>query len=106
MPVLLPGDLLPWMMRRNILPSLPEGSVAKYWRHMKDLGSPIGNMSTGEHIPMYVWGDGAQYTESGESMLVFSCGIIVDEKRTNIFPLFLCREVPWQIIGGRGFKQT
>ena len=44
---------------------------------------------------MYVWGDGAQYTESGESMMVFSCGIVIDPKRTNIFPLFLCREVTW-----------
>jgi hypothetical protein len=51
-------------------------------------------MSDGTHIPVYLWGDGAQFTESGESMLVFSCGIVIDDNRSNIFPLFMCREVP------------
>ena len=41
---------------------------------------------------MYLWGDGAQYTEGGDSILLFSCGFVLDKNRSNIFPLFLCRE--------------
>lgn len=93
MPLLLPSELFPWMIQRGIFPEISKEAISKYWKHMKACKSPIGDMSTGDHLPVYVWGDGAQYTESGESIMVFSCGIVVDEKRTNIFPLFMCREV-------------
>lgn len=81
------------MIQRGIFPEISKEAISKYWKHMKACKSPIGDMSTGDHLPVYVWGDGAQYTESGESIMVFSCGIVVDEKRTNIFPLFMCRAV-------------
>ena len=94
MPVVLPHQLFPWMMRRGIWPTLQDGSLEQYWKHLKDVGSPLSGMSDGSHIPLYLWGDGAQYTESGESILVFTCGIVIDENRSNTFPLFLCREDP------------
>ena len=94
MPLLLPSKLFPWMIQHGIFPEISTDLVANYWRHLGAVGSPLRHMSPNkDHIPMYVWGDGAQYTESGESMMVFSCGIVIDPKRTNIFPLFLCREV-------------
>lgn len=94
MPLLLPSKLFPWMIQHGIFPEISTDLVANYWRHLVAVGSPLRHMSPNkDHIPMYVWGDGAQYTESGESMMVFSCGIVIDPKRTNIFPLFLCREV-------------
>ena len=93
MPLLLPSKLFPWMIQHGIFPKISTDLVANYWRHLGAVGSPLRHMSPNQdHIPMYVWGDGAQYTESGESMMVFSCGIVIDPKRTNIFPLFLCRE--------------
>lgn len=96
MPLLLPSKLFPWMIQHGIFPKISTDLVANYWRHLEAVGSPLRDMSPNhDHIPMYVWGDGAQYTESGESMMVFSCGIVIDPKRTNIFPLFLCREVTW-----------
>ena len=92
MPVVLPHRLFPWMMRRGIWPTLENGALDEYWKHLKNVGSPLGGMSDGSHIPIYFWGDGAQYTESGESILVFTCGIVIDENRSNTFPLFMCRE--------------
>ena len=98
MPVLLPSELFPWMMGCGIWPedaACPE-RTKKYWQHLKDVGSPLANMSPeGDHIPIYLWGDGAQFTESGQSVLVLACGLVMDDKRTNIFPLFLCREGAW-----------
>jgi hypothetical protein len=49
-------------------------------------------MSSGDHVPIYLWGDAAQFTESGQSMMVLACGLVMDDDRSNIFPLFLCRE--------------
>lgn len=93
MPVVLPHELFPWMMRSGIWPNLEEKQIQQYWQHLKDVGSPLSALSDdASHIPVYLWGDGAQYTESGESMSVFCCGIVVDDNRSNIFPLFLCRE--------------
>ena len=96
MPLILPEKLFPWMMRRGIFPNLAEGSVQQYWTHLKSIGSPLGGMSDdGCHIPLYLWGDGAQYTESGQSIMAFTCGIVIDKNRSNTWPLFLCREDPW-----------
>ena len=95
---MIPDHLFPWMMRSGIWPELETGSLEKYWQHLNDSGSPLASMSDGTHIPVYLWGDGAQYTESGESMLVFSCGIVIDDNRSNIFPLFMCREVSLKFI--------
>ena len=92
MPVILPHQLFPWMLRSGIWPELEDDSLNAYWAHLNDVGSPLAGMSDGSHIPVYLWGDGAQYTESGESILVFSCGIVIDGNHTNVFPLFLCRE--------------
>ncbi|CAK9028221.1 unnamed protein product, partial [Durusdinium trenchii] len=93
MPLILPEKLFPRMMRRGIFPNLAEGSVQQYWTHLKSIGSPLGGMSDdGCHIPLYLWGDGAQYTESGQSIMAFTCGIVIDKNRSNTWPLFLCRE--------------
>lgn len=93
MPVILPHRLFPWMMQAGFWPKLGENSIRQYWQHLKDVGSPLSSMSDdGCHIPLYLWGDVAQYTESGESMSAFCCGIVVDDNRSNIFPLFLCKE--------------
>ena len=95
MPVILPHRLFPWMMQAGFWPKLGENSIRQYWQHLKDVGSPLSSMSDdGCHIPLYLWGDVAQYTESGESMSAFCCGIVVDDNRSNIFPLFLCKEEP------------
>lgn len=94
MPVIVPHKLFPWMMRRGIWPKLDAASTECYWKHLKDVGSPLGGMSDGSHIPMYLWGDGAQFTESGESITAFTCGFVLDEERSHTFPLFLCRDEP------------
>ena len=83
------------MIGAGIWPDLKEADTKQYWKHLKEVGSPLASMShDGNHIPIYLWGDAAQFTESGESMMVFSCGFILDENRSNIFPLWMCREEP------------
>ena len=48
-------------------------------------------------VPLWMWGDGCQYLESGESITVVCCGLVLQrqvEKTTinRCFPLFLFRE--------------
>jgi hypothetical protein len=92
MPVILPSELLPWMMRCGIWPVTAADRTQQYWKHLRDVGSPVAGMSSGDHVPIYLWGDAAQFTESGQSMMVLACGLVMDDDRSNIFPLFLCRE--------------
>jgi hypothetical protein len=98
MPLLLPHELYPWMMHCGIWPSDASSSTRtqQYSQHLRDVKSPVAGMSpSGDHVPIYLWGDGAQYTESGQSIMVLACGLVMDDVRTNIFPLCLCREDPW-----------
>ena len=93
MPVILPHRLFPWMMKSGIWPKLEDGEIQKYWNHLREAQSPLSGMSDdGCHIPLYLWGDGAQFTESGQSMTAFCCGIVIDPDRSNVFPLFLCKD--------------
>ena len=85
-------------MQCGIWPSEASSSTRtqQYWQHLRDVKSPVAGMSqSGDHVPIYLWGDGAQYTESGQSIMVLACGLVMDDERTNIFPLCLCREDPW-----------
>ena len=98
MPLLLPHELYPWMMDCGIWPrdASSASRTPQYWQHLRYVKSPVAEMSPGcDHVPLYLWGDGAQYTESGQSIMVLSCGLVMDDMRTNIFPLCLCREDPW-----------
>ena len=92
MPVILPDQLFGWMTRAGIWPKMEEANIRAYWNHLRNVRSPLATMSDGTHIPLYLWGDGAQFTESGQSMMVFACGFILDENRSNVFPLWMCRE--------------
>lgn len=93
--MLRPDELFAWMDRAGILPHLDEVDTVGYWKHLKDVGSPLAHMSDGSHVPVYLWGDGAQYTEKGDSIMVFCCGFVLDANRSNIFPLWLCKEEPF-----------
>ena len=95
MPVILPDQLYGWMIRAGIFPTMDDATIRGYWKHLKETGSPLGNMSDGTHIPVFLWGDGAQYTVTeNQSMMVFACGFVLDDNRSNIFPLWMCREEP------------
>ena len=95
MPFLRPAVLLPWLLSHKVFEVKPE-AIKDYWDHMRSTGSPIAQMSPeGDHLPLYVWGDGAQYTESGESMLVFTFGLVGFKTPLNNFPIFMCREANW-----------
>ena len=92
MPFLKPAPLLQWLLNHRVFEVNPE-AVKDYWAHLRSMESSVASMSPeGDHLPLYVWGDGAQYTESGESMMVFTFGLAGFKTPLNIFPIFMCRE--------------
>ena len=89
--MVLPHNLFPWLIRRGLWPSIPEKHTATYWAHMKE------NSFQHDVVPMWLWGDDAQYLESGEQITVVCCGLLLqnDTEKTTVkrcFPLFLYRE--------------
>lgn len=89
--MVLPHNLFPWLIRRGLWPSIPEKHTATYWVHMKE------NSFQHDVVPMWLWGDDAQYLESGEQITVVCCGLLLqnDTEKTTVkrcFPLFLYRE--------------
>ena len=69
--------------------------VKSFWQHLSDCGSPLAGMSDdGSHIPLYIWGDEAQYRDSGEEILVLTLGSILDGRRYSVescYPMCILR---------------
>ena len=102
MPYVQPSDLLPWLLQFDLWPDIPDRKITRYWNHMKSVGSDIANVSpTGEHHPLWIWGDGANYAKD-QSIITICIGSILDDRTDSItkcFPIALCREEPWVLIG-------
>ena len=76
------------------------GRVAEYWNHLKATDSPIKDMSPGYHVPLWLWGGDANYLESGQSLTVFVCGLVLhhdpDLKNSidRCWPICILQEEP------------
>lgn len=95
MPVILPHELIPWLLRHGLHPTIPDHSTIEYWNH-------IGEPEHSDANPLWIWGDGSQYLESGESITVVCFGMVLQrqlEKTTvkRCFPIFLYREEATQL---------
>ena len=102
MPYVRPSDLLPWLLQHDLWPDIPDRKITRYWNHMKSVGSEIANVSpTGEHHPLWIWGDGANYAKD-QNIITICIGSVLDDRTDSItkcFPIALCREEPWELIG-------
>lgn len=88
-PIVLPHNVvLDW-------PEINMDDVRQYWNHLTQRGSPLADISpTGEHIPIWLWGDECEFRESGEQILVLVMGLVTDPRTFSAeccYPLCLCR---------------
>lgn len=95
MPYTTPEDIIPWLMDRGLWPHTPERKIKRYWNHLRDVGSELGDMSPqGTHHPLWIWGDAANYSKD-QNIIVICFGSVLDDATDSIqkcFPLVLCRE--------------
>ena len=98
MPYILPEDIIPWLTDRKLWPNIPRRKIIRYWNHLRDVKSEIAEMSvTGEHHPLWIWGDAANYCKD-QNVIVICFGSVLDDTKDSIkacFPLVLCREDTW-----------
>lgn len=96
-PIILPHKLV----CESCWPTVPEADVTSYWNHLSEHGSPLANISPGKnHIPLWLWGDEAQYRENGDEILLIAMGCIIDQRKFSVescYPLAICRSDSFQI---------
>ena len=83
MPILLPDQLIPWLVEKGVFPvdQVQEKATAKYWEHLQEVGVPTHGASS-EHVPLYLWGDDAEFTEHhGDKLVVISMGRALEGRK-------------------------
>ena len=83
MPVLLPHELIPWLVDNGVflVDQEAERANAEFWQHCERVGMPTHN-ATHAHAPLYLWGDDAEFTEHHQDKLVvISMGRLVETRR-------------------------
>ena len=101
-PVILPHELLPWLMRNGAFPRISCSDLSNYWDHISARRIPVGEVVSDEMKnkchPLYIWGDDAQYNEQHEKLIVVVLGHVLDPNTYSIqccWPLFCIREAAW-----------
>ncbi|CAE7939447.1 unnamed protein product [Symbiodinium necroappetens] len=92
LPLLLPHELLPWLVKHGALPvdEPASAAVSKFWAHARDVGMPV-NGATDLHIPLYMWGADAQFTENQDKLVAVAMGRVLEtskDARLTVWPLF------------------
>ena len=107
MPCILPEVLLPWLIERNLFWNIQENEICRYWQHLRHAGSPVAEVCpTNDAIPIWLWGDSAQYNAKKESVIVLCCGCVLDERKSSVstcFPFVIVREETCQNISKHDF---
>lgn len=94
MPYIIPEEIIPWLMDRNLWPETPTRKITRYWNHLRDVKSELSDVSDGTHHPLWIWADAANYIKD-QNILVVCFGSVLDDETNSInkcFPLVLCRE--------------
>ena len=96
-----PGRKHPIVLPHNVVlewPQQNENEIQQYWNHLCHVGSPLAKLSPGKsHIPVWLWGDEADFRESGESVLVIAMGCVIDPRKFSAeccYPICICRSDP------------
>ena len=100
LPLVLPHKLLPWMLELDMLPLPTDEELERYWNH---LASRVGWASShvaihGPHfVPLWVWGDDAQYNKRNEKVVCLAIGGVLDERKHSVnitWPLCYYKQNP------------
>ena len=88
-PILLPEEIIPWLVERGLFPIDAEDELKEYWDHMESREVPHKG-AAGMH-PLFLWGDDAQCTEQ-DKLCVVSMGRVLESGKNALhycWPLFV-----------------
>ena len=103
LPVILPHELLPWLLRQNAFAEVHGSDLATYWGHFRNK-VPWGRAADGleERIhPLYLWGDDAVFNEGSEKLLVIAMGHQLDNRKNSlesVWPLCCVRDASQHLL--------
>ena len=84
MPHIIPEEIIPWLMDRNLWPDIPKRKITRYWNHLCDVRSEIANVSPdGSHHPLWIWADAANYIKD-QNIIVICFGSVLDDETDSI----------------------
>ncbi|CAE7853418.1 unnamed protein product, partial [Symbiodinium necroappetens] len=93
LPVVLPHELFPWLVQKGFIP-VDDAAAAgneEFWSHARAAGMPSMG-ATDLHIPLYIWGDDAEFTETHQDKLVVvAFGRVLETEKNalkSVWPLF------------------
>ena len=91
-PIVLPHKLV----SHCSWPTVDAGDVKQYWQHLAARGSPLSQLSPDQdHIPVWLWGDEAQYRKGSQDEILLLCmGSVLHPEKFSVascFPLTICR---------------
>ena len=98
MPVVLPADLIGWLVERDLWPEVRPEDLSRFWDHAKAHKVAWAGAGTRSTHPLYLWGDDAQYNERGAKLITIVLGHALDENTNSLFscfPLIVMRCAPW-----------
>jgi hypothetical protein len=97
-----PGRKHPIVFPHNVVlewPQPDESEIHRYWDHLHQFGSPVSQLSpTKTPVPVWLWGDEADFRESGETVLVVAMGCCIDPRKfsaESCYPICVCRSEPY-----------
>ena len=99
MPVTLPHKLIPYLLEHGLMPKISEEEIQHFWRHMSEHVSWARAHTSRHgmsHMPLFLWGDDAQYTENHEALVCVTLGCTLDPSRNtwrSVWPLFCFKDV-------------
>ena len=101
MPVILPHLLVPFLIQNNIMLNNDDmdREIEKYWQFLSSTGFPhtMDKAGTG-CIPLWIWGDDAQYNERQSKVVIVAIGCVLDTRtcsKTTVWPLFAYKVDSW-----------
>lgn len=94
MPVILPHQLIPFLLQQKIMLDEPEmdREIEYYWRFLSSVDFPGAADKPGSGtIPLWIWGDDSQYNGQGSKVVLVSIGAVLDWRtcsKMTTWPLF------------------
>ena len=66
MPIVLPADLLAFLVEKGIFPGIAASELKKFWDNAREKQLAWARYSGNDRVhPLYLWADDAQYNERG-----------------------------------------
>lgn len=105
MPIALPHEVVPMLLQDGILQYSAEmrSEIDFYWRFLAARHFPGSEGKVGSGcIPLWLWGDDAQYNERQQKIVTIAFGAVLDSRTSSMevtYPLAVFQVDPRHVLG-------